>query len=217
MLFLVIADSEVELVPPDIASHRTILRRAKRRERNPSEMLLDSNTDHRAMLALPDGDRRGRPDIAHTCLLIALDSILCREGQMEIHLHTRHDVVLTFNGRTRIPRSQRRFYGLMESILSEERGTDLIGFQRISLKDLCRKVGPEVTYGFSSRGQQVDLPAEFSRVDRILAIVGGFPKGTFHSPVKEIADRIVKCYDRRLDAWTVVCEILCAYRSGREA
>lgn len=215
MLFLTIVDSEIELVPEEIAKHPLIRSRARKRRKDPTDMLLDSNSDYKAMAALPDGRGRGRPDIAHICLLNAMDSISSREGHLKVYVHTRHDIVLGFENRTRIPRTQARFYGLLESILSEERSTDLISFRKISLKELREEIAPDMSLGFSSRGEPIDLPSEMGRGERILAMVGGFPSGDFRSPVKEVADKVVRCYGQPLDAWTVVNEVICAFQSKK--
>lgn len=213
MLLLTLVDAEIELVPDEIATHQAIIRRAKGRRVDPSEMLLDSNLDHRAMASLQDGARRGRPDIAHICLLAALDSIPSREGRMRVYVHTRHDIVMEFDPKTRIPRSQNRFYGLLEKLLSEGKGTELITVSRMSIRQLQKQLAPDLSLGFSRRGESGDLRSMLSGERKTMAMVGGFPSGYFRSPVGEIA-RIVRCYDEPLDAWTVVNEIICAYRWG---
>jgi rRNA small subunit pseudouridine methyltransferase Nep1 len=214
MLHLIIADAEIELVPPEIAAHREIRRRGRKMGKSPEEMLLDSSMDHRALRSMPEGVRRGRPDIAHVCLLVALDSIPCREGQLQIYVHTRHDIVLQFDPSTRIPRSQARFYGILEKILREEKGTDLIQFSRKDLKTLQGEISPDLSLGFSDKGESTYLPAELSKTDNTLAVVGGFPRGDFRSPVAAMADRMISSYGEELDAWTVVGEIIWAYKAG---
>ncbi len=210
VLFLTLVDAEIELVPEEIATHEVIVRRSRRRRMDPTEMLLDSNLDHRAMVGLEDGARRGRPDIAHICLLNALDSIPCREGRMRVYVHTRHDIVMEFDPRTRIPRSQNRFYGLLEKLLSQGRGTDLVKVWKMSLRQLQEQLDPDLSLGFSRRGEPADLRSVLSQGQKVMAMVGGFPSGYFRSPVEKMA-RIVRCYDQPLDAWTVVNLIICAY------
>jgi len=214
MLNMIIADSEVELVPEEIAGHPAIRRRARNRRKDPRELLLDSNLDYPAMRNLVGGDRRGRPDIAHFCLIIALDSIPSREGGLNIHVHTRNDVVLSFKPVTRLPRAQARFYGILEKILSTGSGTDLIGYRRMGLEELCSEISPERTLVLSGSGDMVDL-REQMMVEDILVIVGGFPKGQFISPVDKIADATISCHPDSLDAWTAVSEVICSYRNSR--
>lgn len=216
MIHLILADCEIELVPREIAEHPLIARRARRRGKGAEGLLLDSNFDHRAMRRLPEGNRRGRPDIAHVCLLNALDSIPSRDGEMRTYLHTRDDIVMRIAPETRIPRSQNRFYGLMESIISRERGTDLIGFERMDLRTLVEGLKPDTVIAFSPQGETVDLGSVMKEGREIAAIVGGFPRGEFRSPVSELADSLVSIYGTSLDAWTVVGEIICRYRTRGE-
>ena len=215
MLSLVIADSEIELVPSELERHPLIVRRAEGRRRPPGQILLDSNYDHRAMRALRDQDRRGRPDIAHVCLLVALDSIPAREGELRVYVHTRHDAVLTFSSDTRIPRSQSRFYGILEGILSTGEGTKFIGYREMGLGALVAGLGPDLTIGLSPSGEGANLPDLMSGKGNIVAIVGGFPRGDFLSPVGSIVDRMVSLHAESLDAWTAVAEAISAYRHRR--
>jgi rRNA small subunit pseudouridine methyltransferase Nep1 len=167
------------------------------------------------MRRLIEGDRRGRPDIAHLCLLIALDSVLCREGELDVYLHTRDDVVLAFDPGTRLPRAQGRFYGILEKILSSGSGTDLIRYRKMGLADLRSKIKPDSTLVLTPSGEEFNIADHMSRCDHVLAIVGGFPKGDFRSPIDPIADALVSCYPDSLDAWTVLNEVICSYRRSR--
>ncbi len=212
MLHLAIVDAEIELVPPEIAGHPAIVRRARQRGKDPAALLLDSSADYRAMNGLADYRRRGRPDIAHLCLLNALGSIPCKEGALRVYLHTRQDLVLAFDRRTRLPRTQSRFYGLLEGLVSEGRGTGLITLRRMSLRELWRRLAPDVCLGLTRRGEKANLSSELSGGRTVMAMIGGFPEGGFRSPVCEFA-RLVSCYEHPLDAWTVVNEVICAYRS----
>ncbi len=212
MLNLIITDAEIELVPAEIADHPSIRRRAKRRNKKGQELLLDSNYDYRAMRRLPQGERRGRPDIAHICLLNALDSIPSREGQLRVYVHTRNDRVFRFASETRLPRSQHRFYGILESLLKKEEGTDLIGYERLSLRQLVDRIEPDFSVAFSIRGSQLDISDRLNSAERVVAMVGGFPRGNFKSPALELADEVVRFYNRPLDAWTVVNGLICDYQ-----
>jgi rRNA small subunit pseudouridine methyltransferase Nep1 len=215
MLSIVIADSEIELVPDEITGHAAIRRKAKRRGKPPGETLLDSNMDHVPMRRLVDGDRRGRPDIAHLCLLIALDSITSREGDLRVYVHTREDVVLAFDPATRLPRVQGRFYGILEKILSSETGTDLIGYSKKNLAGLCSEISPDKTLAFTPSGKRTSLVEQMSGDDHVLSIIGGFPRGEFRSPVESLADATISCYPDSLNAWTVLNEVVFSYRNSR--
>lgn len=54
-----------------------------------------------------------RPDIAHQCLLMLMDSPLNRAGLLQVYIHTDKNVLIEVNPQTRIPRTFKRFAGLM--------------------------------------------------------------------------------------------------------
>lgn len=54
-----------------------------------------------------------RPDIAHQCLLMLFDSPLNRAGLLQVYIHTENNVLIEINPQTRIPRTFKRFAGLM--------------------------------------------------------------------------------------------------------
>nr|CAG8479975.1 13025_t:CDS:2 [Entrophospora candida] len=54
-----------------------------------------------------------RPDITHQCLMALLDSPLNKAGLMQIYIHTANKVLIEVNPQVRIPRTYRRFSGLM--------------------------------------------------------------------------------------------------------
>ncbi|XP_071439215.1 ribosomal RNA small subunit methyltransferase NEP1 [Hetaerina americana] len=58
-----------------------------------------------------------RPDIVHQCLLMLLDSPLNRAALLQVYLHTEKNVLIEINPQTRIPRTFKRFSGLMVQLL----------------------------------------------------------------------------------------------------
>ncbi|CAH0387084.1 unnamed protein product [Bemisia tabaci] len=58
-----------------------------------------------------------RPDILHQCLLMLLDSPLNRAGLLQVFVHTEKNVLIEINPQTRIPRTYKRFAGLMVQLL----------------------------------------------------------------------------------------------------
>lgn len=58
-----------------------------------------------------------RPDIVHQCLLMLFDSPLNRAGLLQVYVHTGNNVLIEFNPQTRIPRTFKRFAGLMVQLL----------------------------------------------------------------------------------------------------
>lgn len=57
-----------------------------------------------------------RPDITHQCLLMLMDSPLNRAGLLQVYIHTEKNNLIEINPQTRIPRTFKRFAGLMGKI-----------------------------------------------------------------------------------------------------
>lgn len=216
VLTLVLADSELEIVPAAIAGHPAVRTSAKKRGRSPTTILLDSSLHHPALKKFPEGERRGRPDIAHLFVLLALDSVLNAQGQLRTIVHTRNDDVIRIDPTTRIPKNYPRFVGLIEDLflkgavpedkplLTLERGVPL---ERL----LAGFSAPK--WVFKEGGEPVNLWTEFAKLEGdLVGVVGGFPHGDFRSPVAKLCDRVVSIHEEPLRAWTVTSEILVAYR-----
>ena len=54
-----------------------------------------------------------RPDIIHQELMAVLDSPLNKAGKVKVYMHTGKNVLIEINPKTRIPRTFKRFAGLM--------------------------------------------------------------------------------------------------------
>ena len=120
MLTLVLSEAELELVPPGLVRHPAIIAHARQRGKEPVCILLDSNYHHAAMTGLPEGRRRGRPDMTHLFLLTTLESVVNKQGKLTIIIHTRNDEMITVSPETRIMRNYERFLGLMEQLFEKE-------------------------------------------------------------------------------------------------
>lgn len=221
MLTLVLADAELELVPQAIAGHPSVRTSAKRRGRSPGGILLDSSLHHPALKKFPEGERRGRPDIAHLFLLLCLDSVLNAQGQLRTLVHTRNDDILRIDPHTRIPKNYPRFVGLMEDLFQKGAVPEekpLITLDRgVSLETLLSEF-PGPKWAFKEDGERVNLWQAFAELEGdLVAVVGGFPHGDFRSPVGALCDRVVSLHEEPLRAWTVTSEILVAYRQRSPA
>ncbi len=222
MLNLILADSELETVPVEISSHEAVQNDARRRGKEATELILDSNYHHTSMDRLEDHKRRGRPDIVHVCLLTALDSPLNREGQLRFHVHTRQDKIIEVDPETRIPRSYNRFIGLMEQLFQVGRvppEDPLIEIRDMSLGERLDNIGPTETIGLSVEGEEIEGKNIFKDVDMsddLAVIVGGFPHGEFISDVRHLADRMISIYSESLDAVTAVARVIHFYEDSLE-
>lgn len=74
--------------------------------------------DHQGILAKTGRDiADARPDITHQCLLTLLDSPLNKAGLLQVYIHTTKGVLIEVNPHVRIPRTFKRFSGLMVQLL----------------------------------------------------------------------------------------------------
>ncbi|KAK0199754.1 Alpha/beta knot methyltransferase [Desarmillaria ectypa] len=74
--------------------------------------------DHQGILAKTGRDiADARPDITHQCLLTLLDSPLNKAGLLQVYIHTAKGVLIEVNPHIRIPRTFKRFSGLMVQLL----------------------------------------------------------------------------------------------------
>ena len=76
--------------------------------------------DHLALHAKLHRDpKHSRPDIAHQCLLTLLDSPLNKAGLLTVYLRSAAGVLIEISPQVRIPRTYKRFAGLMVQLLHD--------------------------------------------------------------------------------------------------
>ncbi|CCE62133.1 hypothetical protein TPHA_0B04640 [Tetrapisispora phaffii CBS 4417] len=74
--------------------------------------------DHQGLLKKMDRDiSEARPDITHQCLLTLLDSPINKAGKLQVYIQTSRGVLIEVNPTVRIPRTFKRFSGLMVQLL----------------------------------------------------------------------------------------------------
>ena len=212
MLTLILAESSIELVPNEIAGHPAILKWAERKKKDPRQLILDQSYHHSAILRLgKSGVGRGRPDIVHFSLLLALGSPLNEDNQLNCFVHTRDDHVITVNPRARLPKNTDRFTALIEQLFQESvvppSGPPLMKLGRESLKDLLSRISPDNVVALTSVGspKPMDQVADgLSQAKRPALLVGGFPVGHFSDQTMKLASDRYRIDRRSLEAWTVV-------------
>jgi len=212
LLTLILAESSIELVPNEITGHPAILKSAERKKKDPRQLILDQSYHHSAILRLgKSGIGRGRPDIVHFCLLLALGSPLNLDNQLTCFVHTRDDQVITIDPRTRLPRSTDRFTALIEQLYQSSMvpasGPPLMKLRRESLNDLLSKISPDSIVALTTLGLPKPMEAVAAGLrdaKRPALIVGGFPVGHFSDRTMKLASGKFRIDIRKLEAWTVV-------------
>lgn len=209
-LTLVLAEAELELVPDQIKGHPSVRAAAGRKESRAARTLLDSSIHHDAMKHLPDGERRGRPDLTHYFLLLALDSVLNKQRGLRLVVHTRSDERISVAPETRIMRNYPRFIGLMEQLFRFRQVPQDPVLFRIdegwTLERVLREEARGPIAAFSEHGRKIAFRpwvAEKAAAGDLTVVLGGFPKGDFRSPIDKLAAEIVSIRPEPLSVWTV--------------
>lgn len=212
---IIIADSELEIVPERIVMERCVLNSARARSKDPKKMLLDASHHHPAFGKLPDGDRRGRPDIIHLSLLLSLDSDVNAAGKLKIFVHTRNDDVIAVNPETRLPPNYIRFVGLIEQLFEQHvvpsRENALLELrQNVPLDMLVDALKADEVIIIGADGEETPLEGVISssKGERIVLIVGGFAKGKFTSDLKKPKPKRVSFGNRMMKTWTIASKAL---------
>jgi rRNA small subunit pseudouridine methyltransferase Nep1 len=211
VLNLVIAEAALELVPPEISRHASVRNDARRRELEPTGLLLDRSIHHAAMVRLPDDLKRGRPDLVHLTLLSVTSTPLYQAGQVKIYLHTRGGTVLELRERTRPPKSYSRFRDLMQQALLEKPDSGLITVYDSSVPRLLQRIGADLAIGLSVQGKPVgleELASQLSGARNPVVLIGGFPKGHFTPETTKALDGLVRIDSHSLDAHVVAARLV---------
>lgn len=221
-LTLVLAESSIELVPYEIAGHPSVVAAARRKKTSPGRIILDQTYHHGAILKLPEhGIGRGRPDIVHSSLLLALASPLNMDGGLQCFVHTLDDHVITVQPNARLPKTSERFVSLLEQLYEKRRvpplGPKLMILERLSLKDLLEKVGPDAVIALTTQGiksTMEEIARMAARLEKPVTLVGGFSQGHFSRKTLQLASDKYRIDSRNLEASTVVSRMIYDYEKA---
>ncbi|KAM3487070.1 hypothetical protein MY3957_009638 [Beauveria namnaoensis] len=111
-LIVVLSNASLETYK---ASHSNSSRTGIHREEKYS--LLNSDEHIGVMRKMNRDISDARPDITHQCLLTLLDSPINKAGKLQIYIHTAKGVLIEVSPSVRIPRTFKRFAGLMVQLL----------------------------------------------------------------------------------------------------
>lgn len=229
MLCIVLAETALETIPAALAKNAAIQLDAKRAGKPVESLLLDASRHSSAMEALPGWKKRGRPDIAQFCLLLALDHPLNKDGRLKVFIHTCNNQLILVDPEARLPRVFHRFCGVFQDLFSKKKleanGKALLELRdNISLADtisLARlSAGSNsqvIVFDQSGKLQSFkEMSSSFQSFPDSVAVIGGFPNGGF-SDEKALQDFVkISISKHELCAWTAVSEALCAYSAGQE-
>ena len=216
MLSLILAECSLELVPPNLQNHNSVLSHSKKLGKKPSEILLDNSWHYAAMKGLDNEIKRGRPDLVHFSLLESCTIPLYYEKQIRIFVHTINDKVIFIGDNIRLPKSYHRFEGLIEKLFLEkkieENGKTLLEMKSMSFGKLIDTIKPNRLIGLSSKGvlsSYEDVAKKLTNDSCI--VVGGFPKGQFSDQIKNKFEYMVSVDNKQLESHVVLSRVLYEY------
>ncbi|KAL9625071.1 MAG: hypothetical protein Q9160_000800 [Pyrenula sp. 1 TL-2023] len=176
-LIVVLSNASLETYRTNIPSRNGLGRDEK-------YSLLNSDEHIGVMRKMNRDISEARPDITHQCLLTLLDSPINKAGKLQIFIHTAKGILIEVSPTVRIPRTFKRFAGLMVQLLhklsirstnSEEKLLKVIK-NPISdhLPPNCRKV----TLSFDAEIVRVkDYIEQLAPKESICVFVGAMAKG----------------------------------------
>ena len=81
-----------------------------------------NSDDHRTLIKKMNKSLEDfRPDVLHQCLLNLFESPLNKAGMLQVYIRTKENVLIEISPKTKIPRTIKRFCGLMGQLLQKYR------------------------------------------------------------------------------------------------
>lgn len=201
-------------MPRSLREHPSVRASAQRSGIPAERLLLDSSFHHRAMRRLPDAERRGRPDIAHLCALVALGSRVAAAGRLRLFLHLYGGEVVSIAPGTRLPRVYDRFKGLLGQLLTEgavPKDEPLLVVEDVDLPGLVGAIGADRVVALTSQGPLTpwaDLLPDGGPGGTSVFLIGGFPRGSFREGTARLATASASVSDAAFESWTIEGELL---------
>jgi len=227
MLTLILAESSIERVPPQLTKQPSVVAHAQRKGKDPAYLILDRSYHHSAMRMLESQHRslsllkRGRPDIAFHVLLQVLGSPLNREGLLKTYVHTVEDKVIQLDPSLRLPRNYDRFIGLLEQLYDRKSvppdAPALLRLRECTLPRLVEESKASVVVAFSTIGKPATMKDACSKIllaDEPVVLIGGFAHSHFQESTLRLATHIFSIDRESLDAWVVAARIIYEYECG---
>lgn len=220
-----LAESALEIIPTELRNNQLIINYSKKVGKSVSQVFLDKSYHYSAMKEknIDFLWKRGRPDIVHICLLSILSTPLFLKNLVDVYVHTIDNKVIFIGEQVRIPKSYRRFEGLMIKLYQEkEIKSDEKDYNKYLLKieknmtfdKLVDKViKPDKIIGFSSTGILKDLKTIVNEYigtndKKIAFVIGGFQSGHFSQSTRERFHMTYSIANDQLEAHVVISRLI---------
>jgi rRNA small subunit pseudouridine methyltransferase Nep1 len=216
LIHVIFVETALETIPKILWDNPKIKIFSKRRAKHPSKILLDASKFHYLMKKLDDFNKRGRPDIIHFSLLLALGSEINKRNLLKIYIHTINNFVIRVNPEVRLPRNYNRFIGLIEQLFEQGEIKDnnnniLLSLKKNNLKDLLNSIKCNIKIllqeGHSKINESI-IKKLFESNKDICFLIGGFPHGNFTIETINLVDLKHSISDYLLDAWNVTAKLI---------
>src|SRR5918999_805113 len=193
---IILAESALEIIPKELRNNYLILDYLKKVDKSANEVLLDKSYHYSAMREekIESLWKRGRPDLVHICLMSVLSTPLFLRNLVNVYVHTIDNKVIFIGKQVRIPKSFRRFEGLMIKLFQEK---EIKG----NVKDDNRyryllKIEKNMTFD--------NLLNKIIQPDKI----GGFPNGQFSQNIRERFHMTYAITNEQLEAHVVISRLV---------
>lgn len=196
MLKILIHDCRVSLVPKELRTKRKIREYINKHGRPP---LLDASEHQYLMKDIPLVERKDRPDILHFGLLLALNYAKTFDFETEI-LFSIGKKIYSVEPETRLPRSQKRFYSILEQVLLGKYKAKFIKEVEGSINDIFSK-----NVFIFSRGGNLDFrKIKLDPIEKDISLVfGGMAHGEIN--LSDFVNPIcVNLGKKPLELWTAM-------------
>lgn len=201
---IILVDSELERLPEGV----TVKPRC-----DINTKVLESFLHKDLLAKLPEGSRRGRPDMIHGFLNLCQSSIANQRGYLRLFVHTRNDEILNIGRKAHVPQNYLEYLGFMDELLEKGRigsGEEEITITKGTYLELMDRINVDLTVVMSPQGRLTPLrdllPA--TGAEEVAVVIGGFPEGTFKSPVDDMADYKISLGPELLTITAVGSEVL---------
>ncbi|MFX0138630.1 MAG: hypothetical protein ACFFDN_33615 [Candidatus Hodarchaeota archaeon] len=215
-LIIILVECGLELIPKQIRHYTSVKKNLSTGIY--SSQLLDNALHLSAMKNLKKFEKRGRPDIAHICLLNALSSSLNKSRNLILYIHTINNKIFKFNPEIRIARNYNRFKGLIAKLFVdgsiETKTSKLIVPFKGNLKELLTNFENPEVYLFSRKGRLITDYKDLFKEDlakNYITIIGGFQKSSFSKNIINLSENLISISQHSLDAWVVTNKIITYY------
>ncbi len=202
-LKVILLETSLELAPPSW----------------PHGPLIDKRYHYHRLSSFSRKWKRGRPDIAHTTLIVLLDSILNMYGYLEVYVHTVDGKVYAISSEERLPKHYDAFKQIMAILLEKgkvppEAERPLMWKAYDSLAEFVRDHGKLILFWEKGEPKKFKEIAEEALETGYPVGIGAFPRGDFErSTLRKAIKRYSVMGGRPLKAWTIAYKLLCAAES----